>query len=437
VTGATAGKLVTMTTDAPSGRGPRGLRRWYADFDQLGRRERLQRVMPLPPLPLLAIATLLAWSAERSGFGTPERFRHGLFVVGAAAVWSLLVTMRSPRFGQTGKAVALAGHVALTAVLVGVNPWFAVFAFMGYPMSGALDSVWLSRLGVIATGMTSAAGQASGWPIGSGPPIWLYLLIAALNCTIALSVVAITGRVERQNEERGRIIEQLNETNEQLSTALAENAGLHAQLLEQAREAGIQDERQRLAGEIHDTLAQGLAGIVTQLEAAEQGKHLPEVWQRHVDQARDLARSSLTQARRSVRALRPEQLERAELPEALEELARTWSESSGVRARFEAAGTPRRLPEATAMALFRVAQEALANVARHAHATKVALTLTFLGDVVLLDVRDDGVGWSGNARIGGFGLAGMRERMARIGGTLEVETAPGDGTALSASAELA
>jgi signal transduction histidine kinase len=425
-----------MTGDAPTVHGWRRLSEALQQWSRLDRRDRLRTSIPLVPIPLLAIATVLAWSSERSGFGTPTRFHHGLFVVAIAAAWSIGMTMRSPRFGLAGKATALAGHCALTAVLVGVNPWFAVFAFVGYPLSVTLESPWPCRFGVIATAMISAAGQASGWPIGGGPPLWLYLLIAGLNCTIALTVVAIVMRTERQNDERGRIIEELNETNERLSAALAENAGLHAQLVEQAREAGVLDERQRLAGEIHDTLAQGLAGIVTQLEAAEQGRHLPEVWQRHVTQARELARGSLAQARRSVRALRPEQLERAELPQALELMLRSWSESCGVRARFETSGTVRPVPDPVAAALFRVAQEALTNVAKHAAASKVALTLTFLDDMVLLDVRDDGAGWSGDGRVGGYGLSGMRERMDRVGGTLEVETEPGEGTALCAAVRL-
>ena len=98
-----------------------------------------------------------------------------------------------------------------------------------------------------------------------------------------------------------------------LEATLAENAGLHEQLLTQAREAGILDERQRMAGEIHDTLAQGLTGIITQLQAAEQASGDPAGWRRHVAAATRLARESLSEARRSVQALRPEPLERARL----------------------------------------------------------------------------------------------------------------------------
>jgi signal transduction histidine kinase len=103
------------------------------------------------------------------------------------------------------------------------------------------------------------------------------------------------------------MVEELSEANRRLEATLAENAGLHEQLLTQAREAGILDERQRMAREIHDTLAQGLAGIITQLQAAQEAAaHDPAERRRHFDAAVRLARDSLTEARRSVDALRPE-----------------------------------------------------------------------------------------------------------------------------------
>ena len=124
--------------------------------------------------------------------------------------------------------------------------------------------------------------------------------------------------------------EQRRQAVARLEAALEENAGLHAQLLTQAREAGVLDERQRMAREIHDTIAQGLTGIVTQLEAAEQARDRPEDWQRHVRNAIGLARESLSEARRSVEGSRPEYLETARLPEALAEVARQWSELNGI-----------------------------------------------------------------------------------------------------------
>ena len=126
---------------------------------------------------------------------------------------------------------------------------------------------------------------------------------------------------EQEDAKRKRLMAELGEANRQLTETVQENAGLHAQLLTQAREAGVLDERQRMAREIHDTLAQGLTGIITQLEAAEQTRDRSADWRRHVDNALALARESLTEARRSVQALRPEPLETARLPDALVELA--------------------------------------------------------------------------------------------------------------------
>jgi signal transduction histidine kinase len=229
-----------------------------------------------------------------------------------------------------------------------------------------------------------------------------------------------------------------------LEAALMENAGLHAQLVVQAREAGVLDERQRLAGEIHDTLAQGLAGIITQLEAAEQLRNDPDESQRHVEQARKLARESLTEARRSVQALRPGQLEGTHLPEAVAQLAKDWSRASGVAVRIETTGDAVPLSPEIEVTLFRVAQEALTNVAKHAHANRVGLTLSYLEDVVLLDVRDDGAGF----KVGSedtveagenghrYGLSAMRQRLRRVSGSLEVESRPGGGTAISASVPM-
>src|SRR5690606_24206166 len=150
---------------------------------------------------------------------------------------------------------------------------------------------------------------------------------------------------------------------------LHENAGLHAQLVVQARESGAQDERQRLAREIHDTLAQGLAGIITQLQAAERSANTSGATDAHVARALRLARSSLAEARRSVQALGPQELGRAHLPEALRTLTERWSHDHGVRARVEITGVEEPLSPAIEVSLLRVAQESLTNVAKHAEAT--------------------------------------------------------------------
>jgi signal transduction histidine kinase len=219
---------------------------------------------------------------------------------------------------------------------------------------------------------------------------------------------------------------------------MAENAGLHAQLLSQAREAGMLEERQRMAREIHDTLAQGITGIITQLEAVRQAGP-GAARERRIDTAAQLARDSLSEARRSVQALRPEALAaNPRLPDALAEVAGQWSAINGVTAAVATTGDPVDLHAEIEVTLLRVAQEALANVAKHAAASRVGITLSYMADVVTLDVRDDGAGFApadperpGNG--GGFGLTAMRQRVRRVAGTLAIESEPGTGTAVSAS----
>lgn len=210
-------------------------------------------------------------------------------------------------------------------------------------------------------------------------------------------------------------------------------------LVEREKQAAVLDERQRLAREIHDTLAQGFTSIVMHLEAAEGA--MPGEWpavQQHLDQARRTARESLLQARRLVWALRPAILERTSLPTAVERVVARWMADTGIAARATITGMACPLPTAAEIALLRAVQEALANVRKHARAGQVAVTLSYMGDLVVLDVQDDGVGFD-PAEVqappavdahGGFGLAAMRERLEQLGGTLLVESAPGEGTTL-------
>ena len=141
------------------------------------------------------------------------------------------------------------------------------------------------------------------------------MAIVGLNVFIysAVGWISWSGATQ-ESDMRAKMVEDLTDANERLEASMRENAGLHEQLLAGAREAGVLDERQRMAREIHDTLAQGLVGIITQLEAAAQGGSGA---QRHTDAALDLARESLAEARRSVQALAPAPLEEVRLPDAL------------------------------------------------------------------------------------------------------------------------
>jgi signal transduction histidine kinase len=217
-------------------------------------------------------------------------------------------------------------------------------------------------------------------------------------------------------------------------------------LIEQAQQAGVSSERQRLAREIHDTLAQAFTSIVMKLEAAE--ARIPSdlnAVQQYLDQARSIARESLTEARRYMWALRPEALERSSVPEALQRLADRWSQESGVAASVTVIGTPHSLTPETEVTLLRVAQEALTNCLKHARARQVVMTISYMNNLVALNVQDDGVGFdpahlrldSSKQSAGGFGLTAMRERVEQLRGTLMVESAPGEGTTLMAAVPVA
>jgi signal transduction histidine kinase len=174
-----------------------------------------------------------------------------------------------------------------------------------------------------------------------------------------------------------------------------ENLRLVEEARKPGRQTGVLRERQRMAHEIHDTLAQGFTSIVMNLEAAEGDVPPSSIRaQHHLDQARLTARESLTEARRLVWALRPEALENVSLSEALGRLVERWSEESSISAGVSTMGTPCPLPSEVEAALFRVAQESLNNARKHADgASRVALTLSYMGETVALDVRDDGAGF--------------------------------------------
>ncbi|GII92108.1 sensor histidine kinase [Sinosporangium siamense] len=203
--------------------------------------------------------------------------------------------------------------------------------------------------------------------------------------------------------------------------------------VEQSKTIGVLEERARLAGEIHDTLAQGFSGVIAQLEAAEQNFDDPAALRTRIAQAKLLARENLREARRSVGALRPGPLEHAPLHEALRGVAERWTSEMGIPVGLTVDGEPRALGAEVETTVLRAAQEGLANAAKHSQAKHVTLTLTYMDDEITLDVFDDGKGFDPGEPASGYGLCAMRERAARTGGTVTVESAPGEGTALCLS----
>ncbi|MFB7587264.1 sensor histidine kinase [Streptomyces sp. NPDC056169] len=334
-------------------------------------------------------------------------------------------------------------RTALAFALTWLSPFFSIYACIGYFDATHLLPRRLSRAGLLVTAVIMAGSQS-----GSLPPVSLVQWFAfgglfALNACLAVGFSHLGTKEAEKAAERAATIAELGRANSRLEQALAENAALQAQLLLQAREAGVADERRRLAAEIHDTIAQGLTGVVTQLQAASAAAPDAGRAEAHLRRAADLARHSLGEARRSVRNLSPVALEHDSLPEALRKTVADWADRTGVDTRFTVTGVEEPLHDEVAATLLRIAQEALSNAARHSGADRAGVTLSYMGDEITLDVRDDGRGFDPLALParsggdgGGFGLGGMRARAARLAGSVVVETAPGEGTAISARVPL-
>src|SRR5437899_2105991 len=219
----------------------------------------------------------------------------------------------------------------------------------------------------------------------------------------------------------------------ELAQALAHQAMLAIQLnefAERSRQAAILEERNRLARDIHDTLAQGFTGVIVQLEAVENAiacfarKEANE----HLQRASELARQSLNEARRSVHALRPQALQRGNFWEALKRIVKNTTAGTALHTTFELRGRLRELPLVWQENLLHIGQEALTNALKYARPRNFETRLICNTKELRLELRDDGGGFKINGRHDGFGLAGMRERVEQMGGQLKVTSSRGKGT---------
>jgi signal transduction histidine kinase len=400
----------------------------------------LLRLLPFLLLTVPLLPYFLAQSPTAGAFGIT------VGVAAAAGAWITWMVILHPGWAERRwlMGVFFVGLVAFIAVLTVRSPWFAFFTWLGFLYAFRfLSGAWRWAV-CAAVAIFFGMSQSGGFHRPTVSTVAIWVLLACVDVVLTGVFVLLGMKTEEQNQARKGMIAELAQANQRLEEMMAENTGLQAQLLTQAREAGAGDERQRMAREIHDTLAQGLTGIITQLEAAQQTTHEAER-ERRIDNSKRLARDSLAEARRSVQALRPQALEDSRLPDALAEEVARWTATSGVPAEVAATGDPRALYPEVEVTLLRVAQEALANVAKHAAAAHAWVTLSYMEDVVTLDVRDDGSGFAplgessggggGTAGTagGGFGLIAMRQRVNRLAGQLEIESEPGVGTAVSAS----
>ena len=372
---------------------------------------------PLATAIHVSFYVLLATSTARylTYHGVSEQF---VVVVALIAALAALYTVTAVVARREGVWEPWVWPVLTTwAVLVWLAPSFAWCAF---PMFFLCTRAYPSRIaypvvGVLAVLTSLAFFTFSGrteWPVLVGP-----------LCTGALIVMAYS-QIERAGRERVRLLRQVAET--------------RSRLAETEREAGMLAERERLAREIHDTVTQGLTSSLLRLEAAEQiwAQADPRTEARAREDVRvatGTLRENLAETRSLVHHLAAPNLESQPIDAALLAAARTHHP----RAELRIVGSPIAIPAEVTHALLRITQSAVSNIARHAHAETVGVTLTYLPDAVALDIFDDGTGFepaptgSPSAR-GGYGLRAMRSRVEQLGGTFTVESAPGEGTVVAA-----
>ncbi|MEV0372199.1 sensor histidine kinase [Streptomyces sp. NPDC050636] len=370
------------------------------------------------------VAALLALASVRAVAGhAPDAPAVLTTAVALFALYAAGPSMPRLRTSTSAAALWLAAVALVWMVLLALTPdgiWLAFPLFFVQlhllPPRGALPAVAATTVIAIAGFGWHTHTLTAGTVIG---PV--------LGAAVAVAVVLGYQALYRESEQRRRLIEELTAARSDL--AAAEHA------------AGVLAERERLAREIHDTLAQGLSSIQLLLRAAERAiPERPETALGHVRHARIAAVDNLAEARRFVRALSPPDLEAGSLPAALERLCATTARSSGLAVHCQVSGAPTELPTPHEVALLRIAQSALANTVQHAAAGRVELTLSYMDTEVALDVVDDGAGFipsevpaPGSAAVTGtgFGLAAMRARARALHGTLVVESAPGEGTAVA------
>jgi signal transduction histidine kinase len=251
-----------------------------------------------------------------------------------------------------------------------------------------------------------SGGNAVAWGLTAGGTLFFNLFIGVFF-----------GEMLNDNDRRGALIRELETTRAELERA--------------HHEAGVREERERLAREIHDTLAQGFTSLLMLIQAAEATLDTdPGTTRERLDLAARTARENLAEARALIGG---DPTAGLPLDAALQRAAARIGEELGMATTVDIGGNPRTLTATVQVVTLRVAQEALANVRKHAKAASVTLWLTYGADGLTLTVEDDGVGMpASSGRQGGFGMRSMRDRVELVGGELTITSAPGAGTRVEA-----
>jgi signal transduction histidine kinase len=359
---------------------------------------------------VITVATAALVATDRPESGPARGGALALFAV--LAVWYLgfgRALMRREQEDWRGYAY-LAGAFAVFVAAVALVDSSTILLFAICPQAYMV----MPALPATAAVTAFATAQTVLFLLRTGDlrqTVGVQLPIAALIVALAAFTGTWSRRIANQAGERAALIRQLDSTREEVARL--------------SHEAGVTAERQRLAGDIHDTVAQGLSSVVMLIQAADaELERDPAEARRHLALAAQTARENLAESRALVAALTPAPLAGSSLASALARLV----ERLGAAGAFTVDGPPRPLPMPVEVVLLRAAQESLANARKHAGASTVAVALRYDPDRVALEVRDDGRGFTPTVDSGGYGLSSMRGRVEQVAGTLAVESAPGQGT---------
>jgi signal transduction histidine kinase len=354
---------------------------------------------------------LAALGAVSSSGGEGRSAATRLALAGAVGAWyAYWFVVR--RDASPAHLPYLLGAAGLWAVMAAIDPallWVGAVALIPYCMHRAL---W-SAAAFVVLGIAWLVQRY----LTDGDVSLTMALGCALVVLTAVTICTYIAMLDREGSRRQQLLDQL--------------AAAQAELAAAERQAGILAERHRLARDIHDTVTQGFASIAMLLDAALADLPPDTPVTRRIGQAMRTARENLTESRRLVDTLRPLQLDDVGLPDAVRQLTTRMDEEAGLTATTVVTGDPVGLHASVEAELLRVVQEALTNVRRHAAADQVSVTISYLDDVVVVDVQDDGSGFDTDNPPAGFGLAAMRQRVDGLGGTLTIENAPGDGTTVA------
>jgi signal transduction histidine kinase len=356
----------------------------------------------------LAFYIAAAAMAVTAGTSNDLDGSRGLALAGLAGltVWYAAFGSRAMRTRSLPLAITyLTGMIPLFLLAFSQYGLLGIFLFVLYSQCWALvDSMAVSI--VAASALSVGVGLVAFFDFHSGLPAVLAQSAASLGFSLLLGYWI--SRVVDQSASRRTVIAELEDTRAELAAV--------------SHQAGVLAERERLAREIHDTLAQGFTSVVVLLELAEsEVDTAPDSARRRLATARETARQNLAEARALVTALTPVDLQAAPLPEAIGRLVDRFGQETGLPAGLTVTGTPRALAANQEVVLLRAAQEALANVRKHAGTCQVTVRLHFSAGAELT-ILDDGGGFDPAESTAGYGLAGMRRRVEEIGGTLTIHS---------------